>query len=54
MERGLNKKKINLKNYKMVIVPINIEKAHWLLLVADLVNEQFYIVDSMKTSMDSA
>ena len=48
LERVLTRKKVNLKNYKMVMVPINIEKFHWFLICADLVDEKFYVIDSMR------
>ena len=50
LERILTRKKINLRNYKTVVVPINIEKYHWLMLCADLVEDKFYVIDSMKAS----
>ena len=54
LERIVNKKKTSLKNYKMLVMPVNLTHYHWLILVADLVNEKFYIVDSMKTSTETA
>ena len=50
LERILTRKKINLRNYKTVVVPINIKKYHWLMLCADLVEDKFYVIDSMKAS----
>jgi Ulp1 family protease len=38
----------------MIVVPINVEGCHWSLLVADMVNELFYFVDSMKTTTNEA
>ena len=52
LERVLSKKKISLKNYKTVMLPINIEKYHWFLICADLVEEKFYVIDSMRSSTD--
>lgn len=50
LERVITRKKVNLRNYKMILVPINIEKYHWFLLAADLTEDKFYIIDSMRTS----
>lgn len=50
LERVITRKKVNLRNYKMILVPINIEKYHWFLLALDLTEDKFYIIDSMRTS----
>ena len=41
LERVLKRKKVNLKNYKMIIVPINIERYHWFILAVNLVEDKF-------------
>jgi Ulp1 family protease len=48
LERGLQRKKVNLLDYKCLLLPINIEKYHWFMLVADLTKNKFSIIDSMK------
>jgi Ulp1 family protease len=36
----------------MIMLPINIDKYHWFLICADLVEDKFYVVDSMRSSTD--
>lgn len=52
LERVITRKKVNLKNYKMVMLPVNIQHYHWFLICADLVEDKFYVIDSMKSSTD--
>jgi sentrin-specific protease 1 len=54
LERWLTRKKVNLRDYKIVVVPINLTHYHWLLLVVDQVNNKFYVVDSMRTNEEKA
>ncbi len=39
LERCLKRQKVSLKDYKLILVPINIEKCHWVLLTVDLPNK---------------
>lgn len=54
LERVLIRKNVNLKNFKMIMVPINIEKSHWFLLCLDLVDDKFLVIDSMHSSLERA
>lgn len=52
LERILIRKKVNLRNFKMVLVPVNIERYHWFVICVDLVDDKFYAIDSMKHSTE--
>ena len=54
LERIVNRKKVNLRNFKMIFVPVNIEHYHWFLLCADLVNKQILVIDSMHPREEEA
>ena len=54
LEKFITRKGVNIKNYIMLVVPINIKNSHWFMMAVDLVNEVFYILDSMKSNIDSA
>lgn len=47
LERVVSRKKVNLRNYKHILLPVNIEHTHWFLLCADLIEDKIYIIDSM-------
>lgn len=47
LERIVNKKKVNLRNFKMILLPVNIEHYHWFLLCADLTQNKIFVIDSM-------
>ena len=47
LERIVTKKKVNLRNYKMIVIPVNIQHYHWFVLAADLPRNTIYIIDSL-------
>jgi sentrin-specific protease 1 len=47
LERIVSKRKVNLKNYKMLVVPMYLGGFHWQLLAVDMVHDKFYVVDSV-------
>ena len=39
-----------MRDYKLILFPVNVKKCHWFLVVADIPHQKFYIVDSMESS----
>jgi Ulp1 family protease len=54
LQRIVNKKKINLRQLKNILIPINIRDYHWLLFDCNLSSNTFYIIDSMGSSRQEA
>ena len=54
LQRIVEKQKIKLRNLKTILIPININHSHWLLMSLDLVNNKFYVIDSMGSSKQNA
>jgi len=52
--RIVEKKKVKLRAVKNILMPINIQHYHWLLLDCNLETNSFYLVDSMGTSREQA
>ena len=54
LNRIVSKKKVKLRECTNVLVPINIKNYHWLLLNCNLVENTFYVLDSMGTDKPTA
>lgn len=52
--RIVNKKNVSLRNLTNILIPINIESYHWLLMNLNMVTSTFEIIDSMSTSKEQA
>lgn len=50
LARILSRKKVNLRDYKMIAFPINLKNFHWFVVVFDVTKETFYMIDSMQGS----
>lgn len=48
LERIINKNKVNLKNYKMLVVPVRAGNNYWQLVVADMANDTFHLLGAGK------
>ena len=49
LKRIVNKKKVNLRKCKNVMIPINMKDSHWFLMCLSLTTNTFYIIDSMES-----
>ncbi len=52
-ERIVKRKKVNLKEYAQVIIPVNVTSTHWFLMVYEVGSRTLNVVDSMKGSESS-
>ena len=53
LQRIVQKKKVNLRRLKNVLIPINIKSYHWLLMNLNMLSGTFEVLDSMPTSLQS-
>ena len=54
LRRIVDKQKVNLRTLKTILIPINLTDSHWLLMSLDLVDNVFYVIDSMGSTKQSA
>jgi Ulp1 family protease len=46
-ERVLKRKKVNLRDYQYLIVPVNVRASHWFMMAYEVETAKVWIVDSM-------
>jgi len=53
LQRIVQKKKVNLRRLKNVLIPINIKSSHWLLMNLNMSSGTFEVLDSMSTNLQN-
>jgi Ulp1 family protease len=53
LQRIVDRKKVSLRKFRNILIPINVQNSHWLLLNLNMERHSFDLLDSMSTSKDS-